>query len=353
MGRLYVTICADTEDNHPNYVSGWLVLGSNYNVNPAIIRFDWTKSWDTLTKIFRKNRVPITWLFRVDDGPIKDLMLKKFETRIFDLKSRGDEIGIHIHTWEWDSKSHIWRQTKDHNKEYEIVKRSIKSFRSCLGFPPFSSRMGWNAMSNEIMRALEEEGILVDASCEPGYKCDSMYSGRDNIVDWSRAGEGLYHPDRNDCQLPGGMKLLEVPISSVPEEKRMLFKGSSLDKLINSKLHTIIKPLLPLVSTLFENFHFSAHNVFYISPSWSTSIIKRIIDLYADKAKANQDSFLVGFFHPSDILEPKKGTVNRNFAGKVEEIIKYLTLQRQKVALNFITLSEIIRICDNINIRQM
>ena len=344
MGRLYVTICADTEDNHPNYVPGWSVLGSNYDVNPAIIRFDWSKFWDILLEIFRRNRVQITWLFRVDDGPMKDLMLKKFETRIFDLESKGDEIGIHIHTWEWDSKSNIWRQTKDHNKEYEIVKRSIKTFKRCLGFSPLSSRIGWNAMSNEIMRALEEEGILVDATCVPGYKSDGMYSSRDNIVDWSRAGESLYHPNRNDYQLPGGMKLLEIPISSIPGEKRMLFKGSSLDKLINSRLHTIMKPLLPFVSTLFESLHIPAHNVFYVSPSWSTSIIKRIIDLYVDKAKANQDSFLVGIFHPSDILEPKKGTVNKNFADKVEEIMKYITLQGQKVTLNLITLSEIAEI---------
>jgi len=347
MGRFYVTICADTEDNPPDYVPNWLVLGSNYDVNAAIIRFDWTKFWDTLIKIFRKNRVPITWLLRVDDAPIKDLMLKRFETRIFDLKSEGDEIGIHIHTWEWDSKSHIWRQTKDHNKEYEIVKRSIKHFRRSLGFPPLSSRMGWNAMSNEIMRALEEEGILVDATCETGYKCDGMYGGRDNVVDWSKAGEDLYHPNRNDYQLPGRMKLLEVPISSIPEEERMLFKGSPLDKLINSRLRTIMEPLLPFVSTLFESFHISAHNVFYISSVWSTSIIKRIIDLYVDKAKANQDSFLVGFFHPSDILEPKKGTVNKSFADKIEEIMRYITLQKQKVALNFTTLSEIAEIYNN------
>lgn len=344
MGRFYIAICADTEDNYPNYVPGWSTLGSNYDVNPAIIRFDWTKFWDVLIKIFRKNQVPITWLFRVDDGPIEDLMLNKFEARIFDLKSKGDEIGIHIHTWIWDSNSHIWRQTMDQKKEYEIVKRSIKRFRRCLGFSPLSSRMGWNTMSNEITRALEEEGVLVDATCQPGYKSDGMYNGRDNIVDWSKSGDVLYHPNRNDYQLPGQMRLLEAPISSIPEEERMLFKGSSLDKLINSRLHILMKPLLPSISLLLGSFHISAHNVFYISPKWSVSTIKRIIDLYVEKANANQDSFLVGYFHPSDILEPKKGTINRNFAGKIEGIMKYLTLQRQKVAPKFITLSEIANI---------
>ncbi len=271
-------------------------------------------------------------------------MLQKFETRIFDLKSKGDEIGIHIHTWEWNPKSHMWQQTKKHDKEYVTVKTSIKSFRRCLGFSPLASRMGWNAMSNEIMRALEEESILVDASCEPGYKCDGMYNGRDNIVDWSKAGEDLYHPNINDYQLPGRMKLLEIPISPITQEKRILFKGSSLNKLLNSRLHTIMKPLLPFASMVIKSFNIFAHNIFYISPIWSTSIIKRIIDLYADKAKTNQDSFLVGVFHPSDILEPKKGTVNKNFADKVEEVIKYITLQGQKVTLNFTTLSEMAEI---------
>ncbi len=105
-----------------------------------------------------------------------------------------------------------------------------------------------------------------------------------------------------------------------------------------------MKPLLPFASMVIKSFNIFAHNIFYISPIWSTSIIKRIIDLYADKAKTNQDSFLVGVFHPSDILEPKKGTVNKNFADKVEEVIKYITLQGQKVTLNFTTLSEMAEI---------
>lgn len=346
MGRLFVIFCADTEDNPPNYVPGWSVLGSDYDVNPAIIRFDWTKFWDALITIFRKNGVPITWFFRVDDGPMKDLMLKRFEARISSLISGGDEIGVHIHTWVWDPINHIWRQTRNHNKEYEITKSSIKIFRRCLS-PPLSSRMGWSAMSNEIMWALEEEGVVVDASCEPGYKSDGMYDGRDNIVDWSKAGEDLYHPNKSNYQLPGRIKLLEVPISSISEEKRMLFKGSYLDRVINSRLHFLVKPMLPFVSKFFKSFHLFAHNIFYISPSWSTSIIKRIIDSYVDKAKADQDSFLVGFFHPSDILEPRKDALNKNFAAKVNGIIRYIAFQRKKVDVKFITLSKIAEIRDD------
>src|SRR5450759_4398273 len=50
-------------------------------------------------------------LIRVDDGPVYDQMLRLFKEKILELKSAGDEIGIHIHTWSWNSGLSKWVQT--------------------------------------------------------------------------------------------------------------------------------------------------------------------------------------------------------------------------------------------------
>ena len=91
-------------------------------------------------------------LMRVDDGPVYDQMLTLFKEKVFELKSSGDEIGIHIHTWSWNTKLSKWVQTTNPADEIKIVLDSMNTFRRTLGFTPLSVRMGWNAMSHAIMR---------------------------------------------------------------------------------------------------------------------------------------------------------------------------------------------------------
>ena len=153
--ELFVAFACDTEDNHPNYVPGWTKYGSNYDLNPGILNWSWTQYWHDLSECFVKKHAPVTWLIRVDDGPVHDKMLTLFKGEIFKLRSLGDEIGIHIHTWSWNGTLSKWVQTTNSMDEVKIVLDSLDMFKRHLGFAPMSTRMGWTTMSNEIMRALD------------------------------------------------------------------------------------------------------------------------------------------------------------------------------------------------------
>lgn len=332
--KLWVVLCSDTEDNQPNYVPGWSKRGSNYDRSPPTIRWDWARYWRSLSQYFQSLRIPLTWLIRVDDGPIYDMMLTKFKSRIFELLSDGDEVGIHIHTFSWMSRSSKWKQTKNPQRQSEIVHRSIAYFRKVLGFSPLSVRMGWNTMSGEIMQALEEEGILVDASGIPGSYSTGKFGGRDNFWDWRGVVDYPYHPSRKNYRLLGGRRILEMPLSTYSANAGSRVFGFMVNRVLNSKIGRLLCPLPTFTSKLGLN----PNPFFYISPHWSEANLRLILAKAVQRAK-EKDEFLVGFFHASDILNPRSGGENRFFLRKIGRVVKSIqTLQG--IETRFLTLSK-------------
>jgi len=333
--KLHVVFACDTEDNHPSYVPGWRSRGSNYDSNPSRLEWSWTRYWHDLSELFRRRGVPITWLIRVDNGPMWDCMLSLFRDEILGLKSVGDEIGIHIHTYVWRSKLSKWVQTIDRKNEVEIVTRSIEMFERGLGFVPCSVRMGWNTMSNEIMRTLDSRGLLVDASAIPGTYCLGKFGNRDNIYDWSKASREPYHPRSNDYQRPGNMKILEMPISTCDTDRSTIMTGL-INRLSAVKGSSALLSILPLV----RRFDVNPNAGFYISPWWSLSVSKRIIRTYCKKACKDGVAYLIGFFHPCDIIDPKTGKKNALLEKCISTTIKEIQ-DLSNIDVNFTTLSKI------------
>jgi hypothetical protein len=62
-----------------------------------------------------------------------DQMLTLFKDTFLELKSVGDEIGIHIHTWKWNFELSRWTQTTIPEEETEIVFDSVKLFQKKTG----------------------------------------------------------------------------------------------------------------------------------------------------------------------------------------------------------------------------
>jgi hypothetical protein len=333
--ELNVAFACDTEDNHPNYVPGWTKWGSNYEKNPAFVNWKWTKYWSDLSKCFSTRNVPVTWLMRVDDGPVYDQMLTLFKEKILELKFTGDEIGIHIHTWSWNPKFSKWVQTINPADEAKIVTDSLAMFKKTLGFVPLSASMGWHTMSNEIMRTLDANGLTVDASAIPKNCSLGKFEKRDNIYDWSRAPTTPYNPSPTDYQSPGNMEILEAPISSLASNNsnnpRMLSK--IVTKLSNQKSLAI---LLPLARRL----NFTPHNNLYITPWWSSSVYNKIISTYCKKAHNEGMAFLIGTFHPCDIFDPKTGNKNIIFEKYIAEVLNTIS-SLEGIKVNFMNLSEI------------
>lgn len=334
MSKLHVAITCDTEDNHPSYVPGWRSCGSNYDSNPARLEWSWTRYWQDLSELFRRKDVPITWLVRVDDGPMWDRMPSLFRDEILGLRSIGDEIGIHIHTYVWSSKLSKWTQTIERKKEVRIVTRSIEMFERSLGFPPSSVRMGWNTMSNEIMKVLDAKGLLVDASAIPGTYCPGKFGNRDNFYDWSGAFREPYHPSFDDYKSAGNMKILEMPISTCDIDRSNL--ATIINRLSAVRGSSALLTMLPLV----RMFNFSPNTGFYISPWWSLSTCKRIIRAYCKKACKDGVANLVGFFHPCDIIDPVSGKRNALLEKFISTVIDEIRKHRD-IEVDFMTLSEI------------
>ena len=334
MPQLLVALTSDTEDTHPTYVPGWHKMGSDYDVNPCRPRWDWTQYWHDLSECFRSQEVPISWLIRVDDGPIRESMLNLFRSEILELKSKGDEVGIHIHTWAWNWRSSKWYQTKDPKYETRIVHRSLDMFKTKLGFAPSSIRMGWNTMSNEIMRVLDARDLLVDSSAIPNAFCSGKFGKRDNIIDWSRAPNIPYHPSYDDYQSLGDMRILEMPIS-ISEANRPNVFASLANRISKNKSSISLVKLIPIARRL----NLNPNSCFYISPWWSLKGVLRIIKAYRKKAFKNRKAFLVGYFHACDILHPKTGRKNVVFEQYLSRVIKEI-LSLDSIDIKFATLSE-------------
>ena len=329
--KLFVAFTSDTEDNHPNYVPGWNKCASDYDKITATLNWSWSRYWRDLSDCFRSRNVPVTWFIRVDDGPIRDSMLDLFRNEILELKSIGDEVGIHIHTFSWDPELSEWVQTKDPNLESKIVRLSVDMFENRLGYVPLSVRMGWLAMSDEIMRALDERGLLVDSSAIPGMSSSGMYGKRDNIYDWVRAPRAPYHPSYDDYQSPGNMRILEMPISTQDASR-----SNNFTRLVNrfSGMKNLVK-LLPLTRRL----NLNLNPWFKISPWWSSAGNSRIIKEYCEKTNRDGIAFLVGSFHACDILDPMTGKKNPIFERYITRIIEEIS-SLSGIDVIFTTLSE-------------
>jgi hypothetical protein len=329
---LFVAFTSDTEDNHPDYVPLWKGCGSNYDKNPADLKWTWSQYWDSLSDVFKDNNVPVTWLLRVDKGPVFDQMLVQFRNEIINLKAIGDEIGIHVHTFEWNSNLSKWIQTQDPKKESNIIIYSLEAFKRNLGFAASSIRMGWNTMSNEIMRTIDSQGLKVDASAIPGTSCPGKFSSRDNIYDWTRTPYVPYHPNSEDYQSPGNMQITEIPLAILQKNK-----SDRLGKIVNrlSNFKSLAK-LLPLARC----FGLSPHNHFYISPYWSQSKYDTLIEAYSRQANNNGVAFFVGYFHACDILDPLTSKRNSTFEKYLRRIIEKLQ-SVSEVEVKFETLSNL------------
>ncbi len=338
MKKMYVVLSADTEDNHPDYMPYWGNLGSNYDTNPADIKMDWINYLGGLKSILEELDFRITWFLRVDDC-VGDKILKALSP-LDNLIERGGEIGIHIHTIAWDGR--IWRQTTDPRKEREIVEDSIELFRESVGFRPEISRMGWNAMSNSIMNALNNSGVRYDNTALPYYSSNGMYGGRDNIMDWEKVDDRPHHPSCSDYQCEGDMKIMEIPISSLGK-KSFFFSNSRINGLTDKRSLPLLERTMAIKNRIMGSFNLSPHTNFIISPFWSNSNLRKIVDKKVLEAKNNGGSLLVGCFHPADMLNPRNGKINRVFIEKLSDILSYIQSKNTEVEIIPLTLSDAIK----------
>jgi hypothetical protein len=316
-----VILCADTEDNPPNYVMGWKKTGSDYSKEQAIIKWSWLDYFDNLIKVIDRFNAKIFWALRVDNGPVRQQYLEKVFPLLEKKGVSKDDAGIHIHTWSYNKRLG-WIQEIKPESEEEIVNASLNYWKSYFGEKARISRMGWCTGSNAIVDALEKHGINVDISALPGLKSNGK--NHTNIYDWTGSLHKPFYISETNYKLEGSRNILEIPVTV---ETSGSFLRNGLNVLY--PLAKFCKNILP--RKVINKTASIVNKFFYISPYQNNmNIINKNLD----------NELLVGYFHPSDILDPNTNKLNKSFLHNLSLVLQNL----KNLNAEFLSTKDILRL---------
>ena len=113
-----------------------------------------------------------SWFLRMDpqiaDGwGSPDGAVEHYAPTLADLEGRGDELGVHMHTWRWDPGAGNWVRDHDPAWEEHCLDVSLRTFESVFGRPCPAHRAGDRLMTGGLLRRLGAGGVAVDLTVEP------------------------------------------------------------------------------------------------------------------------------------------------------------------------------------------
>ncbi|MBN2057203.1 MAG: hypothetical protein JW782_00165 [Candidatus Saganbacteria bacterium] len=125
----------------------------------------------------------------------------------------GGEIGVHCHeedlylAWYYDNQARMEK----------AITRQVEKFRE-NGLTPRCYRGGFMTFSPKTIPILEESGVFLDFSCEPGRH---LVTNGQLVSDWQGAPENLYRMAYEDHRKPGGSNIMEVPLGIYVERQSL------------------------------------------------------------------------------------------------------------------------------------
>lgn len=174
-------------------------------------------------------RPKVTWCLQADEDidlatGRPDYIFSQFESIWDKARQEGDEIGWHPHLLRYSRQSRGWiHEVEDRPWVKEMLTQTWSEVKR---HGVKVSRQGMDYADQEIMGLLEEFGLAVDGTAQPGvyrpagggsavFKIfgNLIRGGRMKTldIDWRGAPERPYHPSADDFRRPGEMNLLEVP----------------------------------------------------------------------------------------------------------------------------------------------
>lgn len=93
---------------------------------------------------------------------------ERYATEFADLESRGDQLGLHTHTWRWHAGACGWARDHDPDWQEHCVDVALQAFKTAYGRPCVAHRGGDLVMSGGMLRRLKVNGVAVDLTVEPG-----------------------------------------------------------------------------------------------------------------------------------------------------------------------------------------
>ncbi len=118
--------------------------------------------------------VHVTWMVRLDPQIEKvygslQWGVENYGRRLERSARQGDEIGLHVHTYRWDSAKNKWVVDYSNQDWVErCVELGYQAFTDALGRRPRSFSMGSSWLNQPTVRKLEDLGILYDLSLLQG-----------------------------------------------------------------------------------------------------------------------------------------------------------------------------------------
>ncbi len=138
------------------------------------------------------------------------------------LVAAGDGVGLHTHTWRWDTTLGTW--VSDFSEPAwidECLELSFSAFEQVMGRPCTIFRFGDRWMDHRTMGELEARGIEIDLTLEPGFGPDSFYGPgeitRGELPDYRAVPAAPFVPSRNDYRVPGApgeRRVWELPVTT-------------------------------------------------------------------------------------------------------------------------------------------
>lgn len=169
-----------------------------------------------------------SWFLRIDPQiehtyGLSWWVFKRYRDLLAEFESAGDEIGLHVHAWRWNTNAGRW--VIDHQDREWIahcVRMSLDGYQAAFGRPCRSFRFGDHWMNNETMNALEDLGIKFDLTIEPGVKeMPGMVRGelhKGSLPDYRNTLTRPYQPSRADYKKESrerrGHGLWMIPLST-------------------------------------------------------------------------------------------------------------------------------------------
>jgi hypothetical protein len=144
------------------------------------------------------------------------------------LTAHGDELGLHTHTWRWDSGARHWvADYRDEAWAEHCLATGLEAFASAFGRPCLAHRSGDHFLSPALLAGLEAAGVRVDLTIEPGWPPVSGLHDHElkvgSLPDYRRVPRTPYRssPDAFPAPVPGKKDgTLLVPLFSPPALRR-------------------------------------------------------------------------------------------------------------------------------------
>lgn len=165
-----------------------------------------------------------TWTLRIDPqtGVLygsPTWLAERYARELTEFRAAGDDLGLHPHSWRWEGR---WI-SDDADAEWvaHCIAVGLDGFRQAFGDPCRVHKHGDRFMSTAVARQLDEAGIAVDFSIEPGLPATRGLAPSEETTGWvpdtTTVPSHVYRPSLDDFREPDATRrdgLVMMPLSS-------------------------------------------------------------------------------------------------------------------------------------------